>query len=69
MRGLSEALTAMTPRKKRAKRKAASKTKPSQRRNPKTETGTILDLRGIGKGLWEGEHPDEYVRRLREGWE
>jgi len=29
----------------------------------------ILALRGIGKHLSSGEHPDEHVRRLREGWE
>lgn len=29
----------------------------------------LLSLRGSGKALWAGEHPDEYVRRLREGWE
>jgi hypothetical protein len=26
-------------------------------------------LRGSGKKIWAGEHADEYVRRLREGWE
>ena len=29
----------------------------------------ILALLGLGKELWAGEDPDEYVRRLREGWE
>jgi hypothetical protein len=29
----------------------------------------ILGLRGLGREIWEGEDPDEYVRRLREGWE
>jgi len=29
----------------------------------------ILDLRGLGKEIWAGEDADEYVRRLREGWE
>jgi hypothetical protein len=29
----------------------------------------ILALRGSGKELWADEHADEYVRRLREGWE
>lgn len=29
----------------------------------------LLSLRGSGKALWSGEHADEYVRRLREGWE
>jgi hypothetical protein len=29
----------------------------------------LLALRGSGKHLWAEEHADEYVRRLREGWE
>ena len=29
----------------------------------------LLALRGDGKDLWADEHADEYVRRLREGWE
>jgi len=29
----------------------------------------LLTLRGSGKELWADEHADEYVRRLREGWE
>ena len=33
------------------------------------ESDPILRLRGLGKEISTGEHPDEYVRRLREGWE
>lgn len=33
------------------------------------ETDALLSLRGSGKRLWADEHADEYVRRLREGWE
>lgn len=29
----------------------------------------LLALVGSGKDLWGEENPDEYVRRLREGWE
>lgn len=29
----------------------------------------LLSLAGSGKLLWADEHADEYVRRLREGWE
>lgn len=29
----------------------------------------LLALQGSGKELWADEHADEYVRRLREGWE
>jgi hypothetical protein len=29
----------------------------------------LLQLYGDGKDLWAGEPADEYVRRLREGWD
>ena len=29
----------------------------------------LLALRELSQGLWADEDPDEYVRRLREGWE
>lgn len=29
----------------------------------------LLALRGSGKHLWSDEHADDYVRRLREGWQ
>jgi hypothetical protein len=29
----------------------------------------LLALRGMWKGLWKDEKPDDYVRRLREDWE
>ena len=29
----------------------------------------LLALRGSGKHLWADEHADQYVRRIREGWE
>ena len=33
------------------------------------EEDPLLALRGSGKQLWAREHADDYVRRLREGWE
>jgi len=33
------------------------------------EDDPLLALRGSGKHLWGDEDPDEYVRKLREGWE
>ncbi len=33
------------------------------------ESDPLLALHGSGKKLWADEHADEYVRRLREGWE
>lgn len=32
-------------------------------------TDPLLALRGSGGKLWQGEHADDYLRRLREGWE
>lgn len=29
----------------------------------------LYELRGLGKHIWEGVDPDEYVRGLREDWE
>ena len=29
----------------------------------------LLALRGLGRELWQTEDPDDYVRRLREGWD
>jgi hypothetical protein len=37
------------------------KTKPG-------EEDSILSLRGVGKDIWKGVDPDEYVRELRKGW-
>lgn len=33
------------------------------------ENDPLLALYGDGKELWADEHADEYIRRLREGWE
>lgn len=33
------------------------------------EDDPLMALRGSGKHLWADEHADDYVRRLREGWE
>lgn len=30
---------------------------------------SVLAMRGMGRDLWAGEDPDEYVRRLREDWD
>ena len=35
----------------------------------RAEEDPLLALRGSGRGLWSDEHADDYVRRLREGWE
>jgi len=30
--------------------------------------GSLLELRGLGKGLWRGEDAQEYVNKLRREW-
>lgn len=37
--------------------------------NNSRQADPLLALRGSGKQLWAKEHADEYVRRLRAGWE
>jgi len=36
---------------------------------PKTFLEVMQELREAGEGVWSGENPDEYVRRLREEWD
>jgi len=35
---------------------------------PAPELDPILQLSGLGREVWEGIDPDEYVRRERESW-
>jgi len=37
--------------------------------NNSSKEDPLLSLRGSGRHLWADEHADDYVRRLREGWE
>ncbi len=41
----------------------------ANRASTSIEEDPLLALRGSGKHLWADEHADDYVRRLREGWE
>jgi hypothetical protein len=41
----------------------ASHTKSSEESDP------LMRLVGSGKHIWADEHADEYVNRLREGWD
>jgi hypothetical protein len=34
----------------------------------KAKTRSILELEGLGKEIWEGVDPKEYVRKLRDEW-
>jgi len=36
---------------------------------PEQKTDPLLSLAGSGSGLWANERGDDFVRRLREGWE
>jgi hypothetical protein len=40
---------------------------PQRGRKPGTDP--LLALRGSGRELWADEYADQYVRRLRGGWE
>ncbi len=31
--------------------------------------GGLHELRGLGRARWQGVDPDQYVRKMREGWE
>jgi len=33
------------------------------------ERHSILELHGLGKEIWQGVDPKEYVRKLRDEWE
>jgi hypothetical protein len=39
------------------------------RRKGSKELDPILALRGLGKEIWVAERPDDYVKRVRGGWE
>jgi hypothetical protein len=54
-----------TPKKLHGARAHVEKTEISN--NIKNDP--LLSLKGSGRELWRDEHPDEYVRRLREGWD
>lgn len=41
----------------------------SEAKNKGMAEDPLLALRGSGRKAWADEHADEYVRRLREGWE
>lgn len=38
-----------------------------KKENRRSPADSILELRGLGKEIWKGVDPDEYVRKLREG--
>ena len=37
-------------------------------RPPENWLGGFLSMRGLFKDTWKDESPDDYVRRLRAGW-
>lgn len=39
------------------------------KRKGSKESDPILSLRGLGKEIWVNEKPDDYVSRIRGGWE
>jgi hypothetical protein len=38
-------------------------------RQDRLKNDPLLALRGSGRHIWANEHADDYIRRLREGWE
>lgn len=62
----------MTERERKARLRSADN-RETDNSVPLTSRDTclkgILVMRGMGKDLWKDEVPDQYVRRLREGWE
>lgn len=50
-----------------AKWSGSSSSGPS--RSVKSVADPLLRLKGSGREIWKHEHADEFIRRLREGWE
>jgi hypothetical protein len=48
---------------------AATPREKAETETPRRHLQVLLDLRLAGAHLANGEDPDDYVRRLREGWE
>jgi len=40
-----------------------------KKKEERIKNDPLLALYGSGKDLWADEHADDYIRRLREGWE
>ena len=36
---------------------------------PNAKKHSIMELRGLGKEIWAGVDPDQYVRELRKEWD
>lgn len=41
----------------------------AEQASDQTTAYSILELHGLGKDIWEGIEPQEYVRTLREEWD
>jgi hypothetical protein len=52
----------------KAKRRCTENSVSEIRREPR-HLESLLEMEGLGKEHWKGIDPDEYVRKLREGWE
>ena len=60
---------ARRPKSRRPLIKPVKKPLEKQPAEPERWLGGVFQLFGLGKDLSRDEDPDEYVRRLREGWE
>jgi hypothetical protein len=39
------------------------------RAEPQGHLESLLEIEGLGQEYWKNVDPDEFVRKLREGWE
>ena len=42
---------------------------PDEKTAAEIENDPLLSLLGTGRDIWADEHADDYVNRLREGWD
>jgi hypothetical protein len=54
------------PSRNEVERPGALKQRPE---TPQRWLESLFELEGLGKEYWKGVDPDEFVRKLREGWE
>ena len=59
-------------KKSKAKTKSKSKTGERPKRKKKwspRDLESLLRMEGLGQEYWKNVDPDEFVRKLREGWD
>jgi hypothetical protein len=46
-----------------------TKAKPAASEEQQGHLESLLEMEGLGQEYWKNVDPDEFVRKLREGWE